>query len=100
MSNSVIRTIAVVSFLFSGAYANEVTEAHYNLRIVSWIGDDLHIEVKTDLPDGTELTLGISNEKTGDNLSSYLVRARVSGGTVRCRRFRDRQRRNLHLDRR
>jgi hypothetical protein len=67
MNDLRLRTVAVVLFVFSGASAYA-----YNFKIsnVSWIGDALHVEVRTDAPEGTKLSIAVSDEKSGDRIIS------------------------------
>jgi hypothetical protein len=77
MSNSAVRTIAVVSFLFSGVVAGAES---FKVSKVSWADDGLRIEIKTDLPDATDLNVGIADDKNGYNIISDYKYVTVSGG--------------------
>jgi hypothetical protein len=84
MNNSPIRTLTVLLLLFVAvpAYA-------YSFKIskVSWVGDALHIEVKTDAPDGTRLNIAMSDEKTGDHLVTESVGVVVDAGKFKAEGF-------------
>ncbi len=65
-------SLIVAAVLFSFA-EDAASGASFKVSTVSWVGDALHIEVQTDAPDGTNLNVAISNEKTGDHIVSFGV---------------------------
>jgi hypothetical protein len=78
-----VRILSLIAAAFLVACAvTQANAASFQVSKVSWTGDGLHIEVKTDVPDGTQLNVGISDEKTGDNLVSGPVLATVSNGQL------------------
>lgn len=75
-----LSLIAVaVSFVFSGA---PVSAATFKVSKVSWVGDVLHIEVETDLPEGTAANLILVEKKDFGIDRSNELAATVQGGRL------------------
>lgn len=70
-------TAAAALFSLAGEAASG---ASFKVSSISWVGDALRIEVRTDVPDGTELNIAISDEKSGDHVISDLKFATVTDG--------------------
>lgn len=75
--SGIIRRAAVILFAFSGAIANADS---FKVSKVSWAGDGLRVEVKTDLPDGSEVNLCITDDKNGFNCISDTKSFTANGG--------------------
>jgi len=63
--------------MFAGAAAHADA---FKVANVSWAGDGLRIEVKTDLPDGSEVNLCITDDKNGFNCVSDTKSFTANGG--------------------
>ncbi len=80
MSPVALQKALIAATVLSLTAAIPANASTFKVSKVSWLGDGLHIEVNTDLPDGAELNVAISDEKTGDNLLSETKYVTVAGG--------------------
>jgi hypothetical protein len=74
---SISRVAAVLLFVLAATVAHSNS---FRVSKVSWIGDALCVEVKTDLPDGNEVNLCITDDKNGFNCVSDTKSFTVNGG--------------------
>jgi hypothetical protein len=75
--SGIIRRAAVILFAFSGAIANADT---FKVSKISWTGEGLRVELTTDLPDGSDVNLCITDDKNGFNCVSDTKSFTANGG--------------------